>query len=640
MKCNSDGIWTYDVPSDALGVIFSDGNGNQSADLQVPTDDKNMFAYVSGQWTAYGLVTVEGDYYVAGSGAVFGVEWDPCVAQNKMADEDQDGIYTITYFDVAAGTYEFKVTDGTWDRSWGLNGGVDNCQLILTRESNDVQISFDSRTGLVEAELINVEPEPSEPDGTFMNITVQASTAEVQVGQRVDYTIYAHGEGITALQFYLITPRGLTYVEGSAAVPAELKESLAWAAVDWTESSMMWTGYNDLPTTFEEGTAILTVSCMAAEVGSHKINLYDLLPFDAAFQERTAGLTVEEITVTCNHSYENGACTLCGAEAPEATVPTLTLKVPTLEFKDMICITACYTAENIDDVVEMGMITYSSKVDTWNVETAEHVVPGAAYDTGSDRYYSSSQGIHAKYLGDAVYLAVYATLTDGTYAYSKLASYSAVQYATNQLKNSTDVKLKQLVASMLKYGAEAQLYFGHNTDALANGTMTAEQLSLPETYRADMISAVPSASQEKQGVFYNNKGFSKRSPAVSFEGAFSINYFFTPAYTPDNGITLYYWTAQDFEAADVLSADNATGSMQMTGTGEYRADITGISAKALSDGVYVAAVYTNEGTAWTSGVLGYSIGSYCSSQASKGGDIAALAMATAVYGYHAKQYFG
>ena len=80
--------------------------------------------------------------------------------------------------------------------------------------------------------------------------------------------------------------------------------------------------------------------------------------------------------------------------------------------------------------------------------------------------------------------------------------------------------------------------------------------------------------------------------------------------------------------------------MTGSGTGEYRGDITGISAKALSEAVYVAGVYKNGGTIWTSGVLGYSIGAYCSSQATKGGAIAGLAMATAVYGYHAKQYFG
>jgi hypothetical protein len=67
----------------------------------------------------------------------------------------------------------------------------------------------------------------------------------------------------------------------------------------------------------------------------------------------------------------------------------------------------------------------------------------------------------------------------------------------------------------------------------------------------------------------------------------------------------------------------------------------GISAKNLSEAVYVTAAYKDSsGTVWTSGVLGYSIGAYCSSQASKGADVAELAKATAVYGYHAKQYFG
>ena len=158
-----------------------------------------------------------------------------------------------------------------------------------------------------------------------------------------------------------------------------------------------------------------------------------------------------------------------------------------------------------------------------------------------------------------------------------------------------------------------------------------------------MVQSVPAASAEKQGSFTNNSGFSSRKPAISFEGAFCINYFFTPKYAPAGDIILYYWDAEDYDANSVLSTSNATGMIVMdgSGTGEYRCDITGIAAKELSGAVYVAAVYKDaSGNTWTSGVLGYSIGAYCSSQASKGGDIAALAMTTAVYGYHAKAYFG
>ena len=157
-----------------------------------------------------------------------------------------------------------------------------------------------------------------------------------------------------------------------------------------------------------------------------------------------------------------------------------------------------------------------------------------------------------------------------------------------------------------------------------------------------MAQSVTAAPKEKQGEFANNKGFSKRSPAVSFEGAFSINYFFTPAYMPVGEITFYYWNEADYNAADILTSENASGRFAMTGEGmdQYRADIKGIAAKDLAKPVYVAVVYSDGTNTWTSGVLGYSLGAYCGSQATVTGAMADLAKATAVYGYHAKAYFG
>ena len=204
------------------------------------------------------------------------------------------------------------------------------------------------------------------------------------------------------------------------------------------------------------------------------------------------------------------------------------------------------------------------------------------------------------------------------------------------------MKLKQLVAAMLNYSSAAQLYFNYKVDALSNAMLTEEQKTLPDAFRQDMLTAVPAASTEKQGIFVDNSGFAKRYPAISFEGAFCINYFFTPSYTPVDGVTLYYWIGETFDAVDVLSVENASGTIAMEGNGveQYRGDIAGIAAKNLDQAVYVAAVYSDGTTTWTSGVLGYSIGAYCGSLAAKGGTIADLAMATAVYGYHAKQYFG
>ena len=358
------------------------------------------------------------------------------------------------------------------------------------------------------------------------------------------------------------------------------------------------------------------------------------------------GDSYTEVIAAIGHSFTEGACANCGEKDPDYVrpiqQPTLTLAAPTLEFKDMVCVIAFFTAENIEDVEQMGMITYKNQVDEWNVENADFVIPGFGYDEINNRYYASSQGINAKYLGDTVYLACYAKLTDGSYVYTKLAPYSPITYATNQLKNSSDMKLKQLVAAMLNYSAAAQVYFNYNADMLSNATLTEEQKALPDAFRQDMLTNVPAASTQKQGVFANNDGFIKRYPAISFEGAFCINYFFTPAYMPADGITLYYWTGEVFDKVDDLTVENASGTIALAGNGmeQYRGDIEGIAAKNLDQAVYVAAVYSDGTNTWTSGVLGYSIGTYCGSLATKGGDIAGLAMATAVYGYHAKLYFG
>lgn len=408
------------------------------------------------------------------------------------------------------------------------------------------------------------------------------------------------------------------------------------------------------PTCTESGYTTYTCTCgdsYISDVTQVTDHTYQMEMIDATCTEdgsiraicSTCGSIKTGVIPATGHRYENGTCTACGeAEVTHSIKPTLTLKSPTLEFKDTICIVAFYTAENTQDVVEMGMITYKNNVTEVSIATADYVIPGAALDPTSGRYFSNSQGIHAKNLADTIYLACYAKLTDGSYVYTKLAPYSPVTYAKSQLKNATNTALKQLVVAMLNYGTEAQVYFGHNLENLANASLTVDQAALPEIYRDDMVSAVPAPTAAKQGGFVNNSGFSSRKPAVSFEGAFCINYFFTPKYAPADGITLYYWYENDYNSTDILTASNASGSIKLDGSGtnQYRGDITGISAKKLSQAIYVTAVYSDGTTTWTSGVLGYSIGAYCSSQVSKGEDVADLAMATAIYGYHAKQYFG
>ena len=128
---------------------------------------------------------------------------------------------------------------------------------------------------------------------------------------------------------------------------------------------------------------------------------------------------------------------------------------------------------------------------------------------------------------------------------------------------------------------------------------------------------------------------------MSFEGAFAINYYFTPNEAVNGQVTFCYWTRSDYLAADMLTLENATGTLAATANanGVYWAQLRGIAAKKLDDTYYAAAFYTDtDGRTHCTGVIAYSLSRYCMNNANSA--MGQLAQATAVYGYHAKSYFG
>lgn len=322
--------------------------------------------------------------------------------------------------------------------------------------------------------------------------------------------------------------------------------------------------------------------------------------------------------------------------------PTLNLWNASVSFQDEIKMNIYFQATDLDNVVDMGLITYSQQVSQWNIDNAENILSGAKYNTGYKMYYVTTEGIPAKKLGDSLWFAVYAKLSDGSYMYTKLVSYSPRDYAMSILaQSSSTTQIKELVVAMLNYGAAAQTYFDYRTEDLANNRLTAEQQALIQSYRADMVATVPNLTTKKQGVFANTGGYTQKYPSVTFGTAFTIKYHCVPQYEPADGIKMYYWDQAACNAAEVLTAENATGCLTMNGkgTGQYYAAVSGIAAKDLDKGIYVAFSYSDGLNTYNSGVLPYSIGTYCVSLAENNDDFAPLARAAAVYGYYAKNYF-
>ena len=173
-------------------------------------------------------------------------------------------------------------------------------------------------------------------EGNSMSVVVTPSVSTAKVGDTVDYTIYATGEGVAGMQFNLIIPEGMTYVPGSAKVPDGLKAMLGWFVLDWTESSMMWTGANDLTATFPKDTVILTFSCTVDAVGEHEVALDGLLPFDDTYADFPADLSVGKVTVAKDEPETEPSTTEPSSEPstePEGSYMDVVVKASATEVK-------------------------------------------------------------------------------------------------------------------------------------------------------------------------------------------------------------------------------------------------------------------------------------------------------------------
>lgn len=349
------------------------------------------------------------------------------------------------------------------------------------------------------------------------------------------------------------------------------------------------------------------------------------------------GTTVTEGNKVSNNLVSIGA-QMSATQWIEEEKQNIVLKSPALSFEDEVFYNVFFTLDGLDEQpVEMGLLMFDTLEEDGTIFDASAVISGVESVNGM--YVARSLGVQAKDLGKTLYFRIFAQMPDGSYVYSKAASYSARQYAQAVLNGNYSADTKALIAAMLNYSEAARNYFGG--EHTLGDLITEDVSALVSEYRSDLLQPVAKPDAAKSGIFAaTSTGFLRKAPAVSFDGAFAINYFFTPSTTVQGNMTLYYWNAEDYDGAQVLSADNATGSMVMKPGTQYTAAITDIAAKDLDSTYYVAVVYQSNGQTYCSGVLAYSLAAYCQSKATAAGPIGDLAKATAVYGYHAKRLFG
>ena len=175
---DDDGVYEGTVPAGHTNIIFCRMNPgatandwgnkwNQTADLTVPTDGTNCYAVKEGTWDfgggTWSTYTPEGEepsepietepapegtYYVAGVPALCGSEWVAADEANLMTWNGESCLFEKVYPAVPAGTYQFKVTDGTWNNTWGKDG--QNYTFEVTAVC-DVTVTFEPNSKAVNA---------------------------------------------------------------------------------------------------------------------------------------------------------------------------------------------------------------------------------------------------------------------------------------------------------------------------------------------------------------------------------------------------------------------------------------------------------------------------------------------------------
>ena len=103
-----------------------------------------------------GVSAEEGFYTVAGSDTLCGSGWNPEDTNNQMT-LNADGLYEKYFINVPAGTHEFKITNGSWDKNWGADGVPGGANITFTTEKvMNVRVTFDAVNLVVAYELIEV----------------------------------------------------------------------------------------------------------------------------------------------------------------------------------------------------------------------------------------------------------------------------------------------------------------------------------------------------------------------------------------------------------------------------------------------------------------------------------------------------
>ena len=120
-----------------VGWYLYDASATNHYDRNVLSGDTSYDCYLEKDISYAAVYRRSLPLFVAGEGNgtwLSGVSGEPDYDGNRLT-QVENGIYTIRFDWVQAGSYSFKFTDGTWDNTWGVAGGAANVESGVETEA-------------------------------------------------------------------------------------------------------------------------------------------------------------------------------------------------------------------------------------------------------------------------------------------------------------------------------------------------------------------------------------------------------------------------------------------------------------------------------------------------------------------------
>ena len=381
----------------------------------------------------------------------------------------------------------------------------------------------------------------------------------------------------------------------------------------------------------------------------------------------------------CNHSWKDGACTICGTVCSHANYvdgecevcgkavitgavdnysvsPFLSLEsnvYPGFTFR----VTGFAGIAREELAKRMKLLVFYTKTPTSadsNIETADAIISGArCNDDGTYTLYGEAAA--AKNMGDSKWYKMCVELSDGSYVYSGRFEYSPRIYAKAIVEdtNRSD-EIRALCVAMMNYGAAAQKYFAdrgtYSYDSLMNVGFENYQY-LVEAFDSNLLT--PRTTNTKQFVLRDNNQvldsnrtkFSDTDMTLTLEGMIKINISFTTKESfAEAGVV--FWDTADYKNLTELTLENASDIIYATDDNingnTYTVQYKGKPAKEMGDTIMVSGFVKIGDTYYFAPIQTRSVEYYAEkiiSNPDKTEYIKNLVKEMVVYGDYAIQYF-